>query len=175
MDEWHPSKRSGPICVHNLKKKNRTLQEAFVGKSWIKNLNLLYPFFSAQHFVEFMQLWMAIQWVNLRPHIHDEIHWKLNKSGQHSTSSVYHTQFIGAINTSLNEIIWSAWTPPKSKFFSFFSWLVVQDRIWTADRLRARDCPHNPVCALCHRVPESGKHLFSECRFIRRIWDDLST
>ena len=130
------------------------------------------PLFLTQHFVEFVQLWMAVERGNLRPHIHDEIHWK-HKSGQHSASPAYGAQFVWAIGTNLNEIIWSAWASPKCKFFG--CWLVVQDRIWTADTLRARDCPHNPVCALCHRVPESGKHLFSECRFIRRIWDDLST
>ena len=32
------------------------------------------PLFLTQHFVEFVQLWMAVERVNLRPHIHDEIH-----------------------------------------------------------------------------------------------------
>jgi hypothetical protein len=38
----------------------------------------------------------------------DEISWNFNESGQFSTSSANHAQFIGAISTNLNEIIWSA-------------------------------------------------------------------
>ena len=130
------------------------------------------PVFSAQLLAEFVQLWKIVQHVNLRLHIQDEISWKFNESGQFSTSSAYHAQFIGAINTNLNAIIWSAWAPPNCKFFSR---LAVQDRIWTADRLQSRGWPHNPACVLCHRVSETGMHLFSECRFIRRICADITT
>ena len=105
-------------------------------------------------------------------HIQDEISWKFNESGQFSTTSAYHAQFIGAINTNLNEIIWSAWAPPKCKFFS---WLAVQDKIWTVDRLQSRGWPHNPACVLCRRVPETGMHLFAKCRFTKRIWADICT
>jgi len=75
------------------------------------------------------------------------------------------------MSTNFNQIIWSAWAPPKCKFFS---WLAVQDRIWTADRLRARGWPHNTTCSLCRRCLETGNHLFVECRFTRRIWAVLS-
>ena len=66
---------------------------------------------------------------------------------------------LGAMSTNFNQIIWSACAPPKCKFFS---WLAVQDRIWTADRLRARGWPHNATCSLCRRCLETGNHLF--CR-----------
>jgi len=108
----------------------------------------------------------------LRLHTQDEIAWKFSESGQFLTSSAYLAQFLGSISTNLNEIIWSAWAPPKCKFFS---WLAVQDRIWTVDRLHARGWPHNPACVLCRRAPETGMHLFAECRFTRRIWVDIST
>jgi hypothetical protein len=163
---WHhPSTQS-------QRKKNRTLQEALTGNTWIKDLDLLHPSFSARLFAEFVQLWKNVQQVNLRPHVQDEISWNFNESGQFSTSSAYHAQFIGAIGTNLNEIIWSAWASPKCKFFS---WLVVQDRIWTADRLQARGWMHNPACVLCRRIPKTGMHLFSKCRVTRRIWTDIST
>ena len=77
----------------------------------------------------------------------------------------------GAMSINFNQIIWSAWAPPKCKFFS---WLTVQDRIWTADRLSARGWPHNPTCSLCCSCPETGNHLFVDCRFTRRIWAALS-
>jgi len=88
-----------------------------------------------QLIIEFVQLWKTVQQVNLTPHIQDEICWKFNESGQFSTSSAYHAQFQGAMSTNFNQIIWSAWAPPKCKFFR---WLAVQDKIWMTDRLSAR-------------------------------------
>ncbi|PVH48090.1 hypothetical protein PAHAL_4G244300 [Panicum hallii] len=155
---WIQSLRTKDLApsVYTIsKKKNRTLQEALTSNAWIMDLNLLHPSFSARLFAEFLQLWKNVQ-----------------QSGQFSISSAYHAQFIGAISTNLNEIIWSAWAPPKCKFFS---WLAVQDRIWTADRLQARGWMHNPACVLCRKVPEIGMHLFSKCRFTRSIWADIST
>lgn len=64
------------------------------------------------------------------------------------------------------------WAPPKCKFFS---WLAIQNRLWTADRLHSRGWPHNPVCSLCRRARETGNHLFFECRFTRHIWTDLAS
>jgi hypothetical protein len=53
--------------------------------------------------------------------------------------------------------------PPKCKFFS---WLAIQNRIWTTDRLVAKNWHHAPTCVLC--ALESGIHLFVECRFTSR-------
>jgi hypothetical protein len=56
----------------------------------------------------------------------------------------------------------------------FFSWLAIQIHIWTADRLAARNWPHEPTCALCRVALESGLHLFVECRFTKRIWEEVA-
>ena len=56
-----------------------------------------------------------------------------------------------------------------------FSWLAIQNRLWTADRLSARGWPHNDRCVLCRATPKSGIHLFADCRFVKRIWDNIST
>ena len=84
-----------PSVYKISKRKNRTLQEALNGNTWIKDLDLLHPSFSAQLFVEFVQLWKIVQQVNLRLHTQDEIAWKFSESGQFSTSSAYHAQFLG--------------------------------------------------------------------------------
>jgi hypothetical protein len=59
------------------------------------------------------------------------------------------------------------WAPPKCKFFS---WLAIHNRIWTSDRLQACGWPNTQICHLCRLRPESGIHLFKDCRFTRRIW-----
>lgn len=147
------------------------LGEALANNTWIRDLNLLTDEMTAQHFVEYCKLWSASQRITLQPGIGDTISWKLTKDQQYSANSVYHAQFLGSELTNLNWIIWNVWAPPKCKLFS---WLAIQDRIWTADRLQKRGWPHNAVCALCGQTLESGLHLFVECRLTKRILDEVA-
>jgi hypothetical protein len=96
---------------------------------------------------------------------------KFTLSGLHTAHSAYQAQFCGSTRTNFNNIVWRAWAPLKCKFFS---WLVVQNRVWTADMLARRGWPHDPRCVLCDLCTESGLHLFVECYFTRRIWPELS-
>jgi hypothetical protein len=89
----------------------------------------------------------------------------------HTAHSAYQAQFCGSTRTNFNNIVWRAWAPPKCKFFS---WLAVQNRVWTTDMLARRAWPHDPRCALCDLCTESGLHLFVERRFTRHIWPELS-
>jgi hypothetical protein len=52
--------------------------------------------------------------------------------------------------------------------------MKIQDRIWIADRLATRNWPHDPTCALCRAVLESGLHLFVECRSTKQIWEEIA-
>jgi hypothetical protein len=101
----------------------------------------------------------------------DLTQWKLTPSGQYTARSAYQAQFVGSTLTNFNNIIWRVWAPPKCKFFS---WLAVQNRLWTADRLARRGWPHNSCCVLCYLNEESGFHLFVECCFTKHIWAELS-
>jgi len=86
--------------------------------------------------------------------------------------SAYEVQFIGSSSTSFEALIWKSWAPPKCKVFS---WLAIQNRIWTADHVAARGWPHNNSCILCRATQETRTHLFADCRFVRRIWAAIST
>jgi hypothetical protein len=57
--------------------------------------------------------------------------------------------------------------PPKCKLFA---WLILQDRVWTSDRLARRNWDHSPSCPLCRRTMETSLHMVCECRYTRRIW-----
>jgi hypothetical protein len=83
----------------------------------------------------------------------------------------YMAQFLGLVRTNLDLIIWKNWVPPKSKFFSS---LAIQNHIWIVDRLATRNWPHFLTCFLCWGALESGLHLFVECRFIKRIWEEIA-
>ncbi|KAE8810017.1 Serine carboxypeptidase-like 18 [Hordeum vulgare] len=74
-------------------------------------------------------------------------------------------QFAGLIKSALPQMVWKIWAPPKIKFFS---WLVLQDRIWTADRLQRTGWPNYGLCQLCKQKPESVAHIMFKCRF--SVW-----
>jgi hypothetical protein len=117
-------------------RKNRNLREALTDNNWVSDIDLQHPSFSGQCFVEFAHLWSAaVQRIHLSPDICDEIEWKLSESKQYTSSSAYHVQFLGSASTNFNELIWSVWAPSKC---NFFSWLVIQNRVWTVDRLSSR-------------------------------------
>ena len=123
------------------------------------------------HLMEFCHLWSEVNQQQLRPNVFDSISWKFSEDGQYSARSAYQAQFIGSMSTDFERLIWRVWAPPKCKFFS---WLAIQDRIWTANRLARRGWPHIPLCALCRSTQESGIHLFANCRFVKRIWREVA-
>jgi hypothetical protein len=97
----------------------------------------------------------------------DQITWTLESSGEYSAKSAYNIQFAGQIITDFGNLIWSAWAPPKCKFFL---WLLIQDKLWTAARLQLRGWTNNYFCALCERNLETAMHLFSECPYSITVW-----
>jgi hypothetical protein len=52
-----------------------------------------------------------------------------------------------------------------------FSWLVLHGKILTADRLAIRGWPHDPICQLCLRAPETACHLYKDCPFTSQVWN----
>lgn len=97
----------------------------------------------------------------------DEITWSLTESSHYSSKSAYKAQFFGANLSHVCSSVWRIWASPKIKFFS---WLAVQNRLWTSDRLKKRGWPNCGNCPLCRRVMESVDHLFVNCSYIIRLW-----
>jgi hypothetical protein len=100
----------------------------------------------------------------------DSIVWKLTANWTYSSNSAYRLQFHGAAGTIYIQTIWNCWALPKCKFFF---WLVIQNIVWTADRLQKRGWANQHFCPLCRTVPESALHLLANCRLSRRIWAEL--
>ena len=84
-----------------------------------------------------------------------------------STSSAYKAQFEGHTISPMYAAVWRAWAPPKCKLFV---WLVIQNSVWTADRLVRRGWPNCGLCPLCKQVQETSTHLLCHCRFSVRVW-----
>lgn len=87
--------------------------------------------------------------------------------GQYSASSAYNIQFLGRVKQPHLEQVWHIRAEGKVKFFF---WLMLRNRNWTAERLRARGLPYADSCCLCDQEFETAAHLLLHCPFGKEIW-----
>lgn len=175
---WH-SAWGGGTCpkhiapnIYNISRgKHKTLAEATHNNKWVTDINI-HAGITTQHLSEFILLWRLLTTVTLQAQQEDTICWKFTKNGQYSAASAYKAQFVGSTCAPQSTTIWKCWAPPKCKFFA---WLVLQDRVWTADRLSRRGWPHSPNCPLCRVQQETAHHLLVQCRYTKRIWQLIAT
>jgi hypothetical protein len=81
-------------------------------------------------------------------------------------------KFVALTSSTMPLLVWKPWAPPKCKLFS---WLILQKRIWTADRLARRGWQNCGFCKLCNQQQETGPRLLFKCRFSHRVWSNLNT
>lgn len=79
-------------------------------------------------------------------------------------------QFNGSMESASPTMVWRVWAPSCCKFFV---WLLLQNRVWTADRLLQREWPNQYFCPLCYRNLETTDHLMTECPISRIIWKQV--
>jgi hypothetical protein len=122
---------------------------------------------------EFVNLWGLVEDAGFQPHDlePDTIIWTRTSSGDYSAKSAYKMQFEGGIFSSFPKTVWKVWAPSRCKFFL---WLLLQNRVWTADRLLIREWPNSYVCQLCFRNLETAPHLFMQCPTVHSIWTQIS-
>jgi hypothetical protein len=142
------------------------VQKAMHNDEWVRHINTS-KITTAQHISEFVALWEKVTTVQLQENTPDEIVWTLNASGVYDATSAYRAQFEDLAPTTMNPLVWKNWAPPKCKTFA---WLVLQDRVWTADRLQRRGWPNCGECQLCKVQGESAAHMLFKCRYSVRIW-----
>ena len=118
---------------------------------------------------QFVSLWNLVQNVTMTNES-DAIEWRITADRKYSASSAYTVQFLGRVKRPLLAKVWYIRAVGKVKFFW---WLVLQNRIWTAERLRARGLPHNSECCLCDHVFETADHLALQCLFAKVVWAQL--
>jgi hypothetical protein len=137
------------------KRKTWNVRKSINNEAWILHLDISAGL-SVQNLHEFTLLWQHTSQITLQDDVPDSIVWKLTANGAYSCSSAYKAQFAGTIRSSMEAVVWKAWAPPKCKLFS---WLIIQNRVWTADRLVRRGWPNGRICPLCHCHDESAAHL----------------
>jgi hypothetical protein len=88
----------------------------------------------------------------------DTIAWKLTTNGSYSANSAYKIQFQGSYANHDWKRIWTAKVDGKCKLFG---WLILQNRMWTADRIVKHGGDANSICVLCRTHPETALHMLA--------------
>ena len=160
-----------PALYKYCRRKRRTVADALTEHRWVKDLRQA-P--RAAILTEFLQLWRLIQsaHIELSEDQPDSISWILAEDGCYSAKSAYRLQFEGQIRSSMPEQVWKVWAPAKCRFFA---WLLLQNRLWCADRLMQRRWPNCYFCPLCVRNLETAMHLFFECPYAKLMWMTIAT
>jgi hypothetical protein len=141
-----------PLLFQHSRRKNRTMADAMANEAWITDLmHDVTPGIMA----EYIMLWIVVDEADLdladnRP---DEIVWTRTASGEYSASSAYQIQFQGSITSDFQSLIWQVWAPSCCRFFI---WLMLQNRVWAADRLMQHQWSNVPAL---HQKP--GDHRSS--------------
>lgn len=165
-----PATLFADLYMHS-RRKNRTVNEAISGHNWIRDIA---HHLTAAVLHDYFKLWEIIDSVplDLTQHGNDEIIWTQSANGIYSAKSAYDLQFLGSQPSELPVLVWSVWAPPRVKVFM---WLLLQHRIWTADRLQRRGWPNDYFCPLCVRNLETVQHLFVECAEVQELWARVAT
>ncbi|KAG7540795.1 Endonuclease/exonuclease/phosphatase superfamily [Arabidopsis thaliana x Arabidopsis arenosa] len=66
------------------------------------------------------------------------------------------------------------WFPNATPKYSFITWIAIQNRLATGDRLLRWNVGANGSCAFCGEGVETRNHLFFSCPYSSQVWDALS-
>ena len=97
-------------------RKNFTVNKRLVDEFWITNINLAEGI-TTQHITEFVTLWTNVSQFHLVEGTTDAITWKFTTSDIYTAASTYQAQFEGLTRSTMLELVWKNWAPPKCKLF----------------------------------------------------------
>lgn len=123
-------------------------------RKWMRGLQAMN---TEDHVLAFIALWEKLQSVQLTAE-EDKIVWVRGTSSVYSVKSAYHFHFLNRIPQPHLEKVWHIKSEGK---IQFFLWLLLRNRLWTADRLHARQWD---------QVLESAGHLLLHCPYAKEIW-----
>ncbi|WVZ62234.1 hypothetical protein U9M48_012000 [Paspalum notatum var. saurae] len=168
---WHDSWLDGMAprnLAPHLFELNKTVATELRGDGWINSVRGKIT--NTTEIMEFVSLWARIQDVHLHSGTPYSITWKWTPDGIFSVKSAYRAQFLGSYRHLNADFIWKARAELKCKIFA---WILLQNKILTADNLAARGWPHQQACTLCAGPLETGLHLFLHCPFTQEVWGQV--
>jgi hypothetical protein len=129
--------------------------------NWIWDIN---PNITAKLIADYVLMWELANEAGFDPHEEDVLVWTRTLDGAYSAKSVYEMQFDGNVTSSFSSCIWKVWALSRCKFFI---WLMLQNIIWTLDRLQQRGWPNDYFCPFCPCNLKTDSHLFQDCPVAR--------
>lgn len=99
----------------------------------------------------------------------DQVRWTLTPTGKFSISSLWDKLRNPFPRVVWYKLVWFSGHIPKC---SFITWLAIQNRLSTMDRLMLFGLTRSPQCSLC-QGSESHDHLFFNCPFSQQVWNTI--
>ncbi|XP_020271065.1 uncharacterized protein LOC109846253 [Asparagus officinalis] len=93
-----------------------------------------------------------------------------------SNSKIKLSDLYHALSSAENKVPWCStiWGGVNYPKHSVISWLAVQDRLLTQDKLIRRGLIQTNQCFLCSGAEaESRNHLFFNCKFSKEVWNNI--
>lgn len=87
--------------------------------------------------------------------------------GKFQIKKLYELIRPSAARVHWKRIICNNKASPKSLFIT---WLGIQNRLYTKDRMANWNLACDPVCVLCGQGAESAQHLFFACEYSQQVW-----
>ncbi|KAL2896364.1 Exodeoxyribonuclease 7 small subunit [Bienertia sinuspersici] len=95
---------------------------------------------------------------------------ELNEMRKYKVSKVYSRLKNQSLPQPWAENIWSRYNIPK---YRLCTWLAIQNRLPTADRLAKMGSTIDNICPLCTNEEENNNHIFFECSYSKGILEEL--
>lgn len=95
--------------------------------------------------------------------------WTLTSNGQFTIAFLWDKLRTPFPKVLWHKVVWFSGHIPKC---SFITWLAIQNRLSTADRLVSFGLHHSPQCSLC-QGSETHDHLFFNCPFTKQVWNAI--
>lgn len=97
----------------------------------------------------------------------DFVTWLTHARGNFTTNSAWNAIRQKFPVQKWHSVIWFGQHVPR---WSFISWLAIQQKLNTCDRLVKWGMRVDDICKLCSSAQESHLHLFFSCPFSKAVW-----
>ncbi|GJX66938.1 RNA-directed DNA polymerase, eukaryota, reverse transcriptase zinc-binding domain protein [Tanacetum coccineum] len=117
-------------------------------------------------------VWNEIQVPILRDDIEDTAVW-ISGNGHEKNfkiSNVWKDMNWNETKVEWHPLVWFAQSIPRH---AFVTWLAIQKRLMTQDKLMIWRPNEDLKCALCSKYNDSHNHLFFTCEFSKEVWREL--
>lgn len=93
--------------------------------------------------------------------------WRWMSSDFFTCKSVYNLLINLGVHFTYVKFLWKSRAPLKVKNFT---WILLQDKLFTRYNLKKRGWADNVTCVICMTVIERNSSTFLTCPFARKIW-----